>query len=86
MFRLSHLNLVKTLFSPPNVLMNWLFLVKCQQEPKGAALLINLLSYNNGINGCFKYPQEWAVPENIYTPPWMALEKSWLSSRTFSAG
>ena len=42
--------------------------MKCQQEPKRAALLINL-SYNNDINRCFKYPQEWAVAENIYTLP-----------------
>ena len=44
---------------------------------------------NNDINGCFNYPQKWAIPENIQHNLWMALEilyKFWLSSKIFSGG
>ena len=29
---------------------------------------------NNDINGCFNYPQQWSIPENIQHTLWMALE------------
>ena len=44
---------------------------------------------NNDKNGCFNYPQKWAIPENIQHNLRMALEilyKVWLSSKIFRGG